>query len=255
MDILTESIGFEYDMLTNDYDIEKIIMDKLYEAINNCDNSYINVLTESIELNSNLSRYSVLIESTETVNNIKNDIKKINKDEDKENIFQKALKPAKDLLNWWYKETPDKKFASLRLVLKLILEIVGLIIIIKTPGSRAIKAAVDNSATGNVIRNIAYKGSSKILSKLFSQEKLLLTVTRTLYLAIFTFIKKMDNKIYKKYNEERIAEDIKEYDTTIDKLNTLIEQSDNDEEKEELEKQKHICENTLAALIKIRDSK
>ena len=123
-------------------------------------------LTESIEFCPRLFEYSVLIESAEEISNIKKNINDIKLEKDPEkinNIFTKMINSMRNVFNWWYKIDPDKKYKTLHTVLKILVSVLGIILVILSPGKSIIAKKIATKLP------IGYEGINGVLKFFFSK--------------------------------------------------------------------------------------
>lgn len=251
--MLSKSIQFDIDLM-NSNDIDTDIVDILYESIDNYD--MLNVLEESaIAFTAVNNDYRVLIEAIEDTNSLRKEAAAASNDNNKQIGFLKKCKnTVRSIFDWWYKEDPDKKHKTLRLVLKLVIEITVLILEIKTPGAGMLANKALMTKAGNVARRISYKGDKKILRKLLNERAILLAAIKTIYVSILMWLKKIDNYAHDKINSADIDKNITAYDKAVDRLNDLISKTDDPKEKEILVQSKKNIEDSLAELIKIKNN-
>ena len=250
--MLSKSIELDLDLI-NCNNKDDIIINMLYESIDNPDN--MSVLYESaLSYDANKS-YHILVESIDEYHNLKKEASDASDDSEKQLKFLgKCKRVVKNAFNWWYKEDPYKKHKTLRLILKLAIEVTILVIAIKLPGSGKLADKVLMTKAGNAARAISYKGTNKILRKLFNERAIVLAVIRNVYFSLLLWLRSLDNKAYKDINSKDIDKNIEMYDKSIDKLNDLIDKTDDPKEKEILKESKKNMEDSLAELMKIKNS-
>lgn len=250
--ILLNSIKEDYNLTMMDHDVrDDYIIDKIYESIDS--EEHLSAIFEAAETMPLYNKYSVLLEAVDELNNIKIELTEISKEKDA-NIFKRIINGLRKLFNWWYKEDPNCKFRSLKVVLKILLPIIGLIITLYGMPATTNKLAgkLLNTKAQKVISKISYHGKGKHLSKMFSERANAMAIIRIIYSNILTFIKKTDHKIYSKVNENDINLNIKELDKTVDKLNEMIENAD-DLIKPDLIKSKNAAEESLKNLMQLKE--
>lgn len=254
MDI--NALSLEYDIVSSK-NSEETLLNYIYESIDNANLNLFPLLESCGDL---VSKYSVLIEAVDELHTIETEANELAKsesdtDEKKMGIIKKAITSIKNLFNWWYKEEPDKKFNTLRIILKISLQILNIIVVIWAPGRAAITKTLTRSKAGEAVGKIAYKGSKKIPKKLFSQSAILTTIVRVGYGQALKFINSIDNAAYEKINLNSIDHNIKSYDAAIDKINDMIEKTEAEPVKNELIATRKSLESSLAALIKIKEKR
>lgn len=248
--MLNKSIEFDIDLM-NSTNVDDMIINKLYESIGNSDE--LNVLEESASFIDINKSYNVLVESISVYNDLKKESKNLDDVDKQIGFFGKCKKTLKSAFDWWYKEDPNKKFKTLRIILKLALDIAVLIIGIKLPGSEKLADKALMSTVGNVARKISYKGSNKILRKMLNERAILLATIKTIYFSLLGVIRKIDKSIYSSINSKDIEANIQAYDKAVDRFNNLIEKTDDPTEKKVLIESKKNMEDSLAELIKLKN--
>lgn len=239
--------------------------DKLMmEAINKFVDSDLLVfpLNESIELAPQFSNYIPLIESIEELKDIENDIKDAKNETDldkKGNILSRLTKSIKKLIDWWYKIEPDKKFNSLRSILKILLSALVLILSIKNPkmkeGSKRLakKLPVGTDNKPFDIGMIGKDSAKTIAKSIFSKETIAASIIAIAFQKLLEGLEKIDKLIEYNVNKEDLDKNIKYFDETIDKINDMIEVCDNPDIKKELIKSRENAKKSLARLTYLKD--
>lgn len=215
-------------------------IDILLEDINDILDGHAAVLTESIGYISEYKWLSPLYESAMDISDLEKEYKNIN-DANKNSFFKKCITKLKKLIDWWYKEEPDKQFKTLRTVLKASLKIFGLIIMIYAPGTKFVSSRI-----------IGYKGANKILKYFLSSKSIAHGIMTSFYANILKTINNISNKKYESINSKDIDNNIKQFDAEIDSLNDKIEKADSEYVKDIYREQKKELENILAKLIKLK---
>jgi len=236
-------------LLYESEDMDSTIIECIY---NNLINKEKYPLTEASGL-MDLTKYQVLIESVDEINDVEDEISKTKSEDDpekKEMLLKRVVINLKKVWDWWYKVDPDKKFKTLHLILRIVFKVVGLILIIYAPG----KGAIAKNVSARMPANLGYKGTKKVLKKIASKEAISMEIARTIYSQIIMVLKSLNNKAKFKANIKDIDKAIAEYDATIDKLNELIEQTGDPQIKMSLEKSKKDAETALATLIKMKEN-
>lgn len=206
------------------------------------------------------TEYREATDFTKEYNELKKELKSIGSDDyDKQTgVINKITSYVKRLYNWWFKAEPDKKFKTLRLVIKILLFITMLVITYRFTryGTKLIaNHLLPTPHIGAAARKIGYKGVKKIPKKLFSAEAILRTVVSLAFDSIQRIVIDIYYKCEDKVNLKDIDANIEAYDHALDKLNNLMcEYKDEIDEKRmtSLKKQKSSIEDTLAKLIKIK---
>jgi hypothetical protein len=225
----------EIELLNGNVDI---LLEDIYDSIDN--DQFI--LNEAISFMDEYKWLKPLHESVSDISDLEKDLTKLNDDsKEKETLLKKCINKLKSLYNWWYKEEPDKKFKTLRIVLKISFKLLGIILILTAPGKKLIAKHI-----------IPYTGSNKILKKLITSKKIAYSLTSSFYMNIINTFNKIEKQNIENVNMKDIDKIIKEIDSQIDLLYNKLETC-SDEDKDLLLKQKKELENVLAKLIKIKD--
>lgn len=256
-----------------DNDIETLFLESLSNYVYGASEN-ISILNESIGYNPNLKEYSILLESAKEIKDCEKSIKdlKIESDDKKESVVKKLIDSLKKLSDWYFKADPDKKFKTFHIILRLIVNILLVILPIIYPYGNIVKV-VSNTKFGKMIPNIhlprKLKPDSflhKVLSKfiitaikdnrvVIVREGIVLTLIRTLLLTISQSLRKIISNIEIKSNIKDIDKNIKALDNAIDEYNRMIESSNSDVVINDLKEQRRALEDTLAKLIRIKESK
>ena len=243
-------------LMNLDYKIhtdENYLIESIYNLIDSEDKLLVS-LTESIETDTNISKYVPLIESVDNINDLSKDAKDIKDEKGAIKFLDKVTTSLKKLFDWWYKEDPDKKCQTLRIVLKSAMKLLSLILTLYVP-SKVMAPKILNSGAGKAISKVAYSGGSKLLNRFFSKKAIATTIALVGFTEIETMIKSIDHSIYVRMNSKDLDANIKEYDITIDKLNNMLDDKNNEPVKKQLEAMKASTEKSLAALMKIKNER
>lgn len=227
---------------------EDLLLECIYRYIDSED-ELIYPISESVNNMDEFNMYIPLIESIDEIKEISKDINKLDSEKDlekKTGLIEKINQSIKKLFDWWFKIEPNKKYKTLRTVLKTLLSIIGIIILIKMPGS---KALIVNAAA----RLPGYTGPSKVLYGLFGRVTIATALIALCYKKVREFIKGLNDKAYQSINSKDIELNINEMDKSIDKLNDLIQITTNAEEKSKLIDMRNDTEDALRELIRCRN--
>lgn len=236
--------------LNKSIDVDSLILEYIEHSLVSGDS--IHPLTEAIGLCPEILSYSVLIESVDEINNTKKEIEKAENEKDPEKkikCIDKLTQALKNLFNWWYKIEPNKKYKTLRLVIKIIIEVIGFIILIYHPGKSLLTKGIAARLP------IGYEGGSKILQTLIGKKVIAATITRTILNQIYKVLRKLNDKAELAANIEDLDKVIEEYDKAIDEINEMLENTGDPQIKMSLEKSKKELEQTLKYLIKLREKR
>lgn len=192
--------------------------------------------------------YKILIESVIETKDIERESKKDKSESEHIKFIEKCNNRLKDLFNWWYKVEPDKKFQSLRIVIKTIMKILNVVLGVSFP----YKGKVVNKLEPHVAKYVGYKGNNALLKKLLSSKAITTHIVLIIVSQIASIITKIDEKIYVNVNKVDIDKNIDQYDKSIDDLNDRISKETDEDILKTLIKTKKSMESALAELIRIR---
>lgn len=242
------SLDLELSILNN----EDNIIDFLCECIS--DDSKIEVLSESVMLLLENTEYKEAVNYTVEYKKLKEQFKNCGDEESAKGIIGKLKANLKALSRWWYKEEPDKKFKTLKLVLEMAVAVTVLICSIKMPGgSKVATKALNSKVVGGAIKKISYKGSKKALVRAFGPVAVTRGLTRGIYLIMIDLIQTLSNSHHDKVNKVDLDNNIKACDKAIDALNSkLSNMNDDDPNRVEVEREVKDVEGVLRALMNVK---
>lgn len=241
---------FELAKYYNSDNNDDIIIESIYNKLCGKETTLLESISDQYTEN-----YKILIESVDVITTAEKEIKDAEKDKDNDKeetkigVINKCVKAIKNVWDWWYKVDPNKKFKTLHLILKILIKALEIYILVVSPG----KAVIAKNIEARLPNNFGYKGNSKILTAIASKSAIAVTLTRTIYSQILSFLSKINSYNEFKANIKDIDKSIKEYDEAIDKINDLLEKAGDPQIKMNLEKTKSDLEKSLAMLIKIKE--
>lgn len=235
------SIDILLEMLSIKLDADQYIPTSLTENINviNLFNEYL-PLIEAVELvNSDKDSSS----DSDSNNNSEGDTKK------KKEFIAKCADSVRKLIDWWYKIEPDKKFKTLHLILKIVVQLVSAVV------SFVLISKVSKQVAGiDIIKSIPDKRIKFSHVDISIKNNVIYTIVSTAISAITGFVKGLSNKVEYVVNKKDLDKNISEMDKSIDKINDLLGKTDDVNEKKRLQKTKSDLSECLAKLIKLRDN-
>lgn len=241
------SIDLELSIMNN----EDTIIDFLCESI--MDDSKLDLLTESVGLLIENSEYSNIAKAVSEYNDLKKQFSSSEDNEQSKNIFKKLIAKVKGIVNWWYKEEPGKKFKTFRVVLTILVSITMIILTIKGPGAVKVADKLLTTKVGKVITGASYKGSNKFFQQRFSDSAIATGIIKGLYAILLAEMQRISDKVRDKINLKNIDDNIKACDNSIEKLNGILRNmDDNDPNKANVERQVKDIEDVLKSLTKTK---
>ena len=212
-------------------------------------------LTENVNVINLFNEYLPLIEAVELVNSDKDSSSDSDSNNSEGNTKKKKESIAKyansvrKLIDWWYKIEPDKKFKTLHLILKIVVQLISAVV------SFVLISKVSKQVAGiDIIKSIPDKRIKFSHVDISIKNNVIYTIVSTAISAITGFIKGLSNKVEYTVNKKDLDKNISEMDKSIDKINDLLGKTDDVNEKKRLQKTKSDLSECLAKLIKLRDN-
>lgn len=215
-------------------------------------------LTENITIINTFSEYMPLIEAVDVVNDLNKSTNELKKAPN-ENVFNKVFKSLKNLVNWYYKIEPDKKYKTFHTVLRIVMKILVwlLSMYVSKKVGFAIAGKIENTAKFQNISDNAVKSLSSVLEPEKTKKMLNLLlggVMASIIQSLLDPIRALSDKVEYEINKKDLDKNIKELDNSIEIINKKLS---NDklppEVKEKLIKARENLSSTLAKLIKLKD--
>ena len=272
--------GIKNESVTRNEYIASIMLEavELLKNDNYSDISYFNndILNESISYTDSSDVY-LLTEAADELNDIKkitNEAKKDKKnlDEDKlKKISQKIKKSVDNLLKWYYKVEPNKKFKALHTVLyglECVLDVVALAIsLVAAPIGIGMSAGniVQNTINGKIIEHYyALKGDSvsvkdivKEANKSHKKTLIISLIAGIISTALLKILMSLRSYSNEKFNVPDCEANIKSLKKQINKIDEQIKKCDSTGDKKlvaSLQKMKKSYSDCLKELELVRDN-
>ena len=264
--IKNESVMLTEGLSRNEY-IASIMLeaaDLLKEDINN-DNMKYNLdslLTEAAEYDDSddITYLNEAVEDLKEINAIKNEIKnKKSLDDTKVNKITTKVKNAiNNLLKWYYKIEPEKKFRALHTVLKGLDTVLSIAFIYASSitGMLTIHAGTDYSYEKSVIKDLSKEGftinaKNTPKGRRFKKYAILTIVT----IAVTSISASIRRNANVKYNISDFDNNINAIKSQISKIDTQIKNAGDDKELvDQLNKLKSKYDSMIDQLINMKDS-
>lgn len=212
-------------------------------------------LIENVNVINLFDEYLPLIEAAELVNSDKDNSSDSDSNNSegntkkKKEFIAKYTNSVRKLIDWWYKIEPDKKFKTLHLILKIVVQLISAV------ASFVLISKVSKQVAGiDIVKSIPDKRIKFSHVDISIKNNIIYTIVSTAISVITGFIKGLSNKIEYAVNKKDLDKNISEMDKSIDKINDLLGKTDDVNEKKRLQKTKSDLSECLAKLIKLRDN-